>query len=179
MRFTRLLRNRSVTAEEMSRHAGALTGGRVAGRDVVAIQDTSELALGGRRAAAAGYGIVGKGGAVRGLLLHPVLAVEAGTGALLGLVSLQVWNRPEGMPAPRRQRETQAKESQRWIDGAREAGAVLSQARSITAVSDRGKRLLRAVRAPSRERRADRAGLPEPAHRDTSRRGRGLALRLH
>lgn len=137
MQFTRLLRNRSVTAEEMSRHAGTLTGGRVSGRDVVAIQDTSELALGGRRAAAAGYGIVGKGGAARGLLLHPVLAVEAGTGALLGLVSLQVWNRAEGVRAPRRQRETKAKESQRWIDGAREAGAVLSQARSITAVSDR------------------------------------------
>jgi hypothetical protein len=51
MRFTRLLRNDSVTAEEMSRHAGTLTGGRAAGRDVVAIQDTSELALGGRRAA--------------------------------------------------------------------------------------------------------------------------------
>ena len=137
MRFTRLLRNRSVTVEEMSRHAGTLTGGRAAGREVVAIQDTSELALGGRRAAAAGYGIVGKGGAARGLLLHPVLAVEAGTGALLGLVSLQVWNRAEGVRAPRRQRETKAKESQRWIDGARQAGAVLSQARSITAVSDR------------------------------------------
>ena len=46
MRFTRLLRNRSVTVEEMSRHAGTLTGGRAAGREVVAIQDTSELALG-------------------------------------------------------------------------------------------------------------------------------------
>ena len=100
MRFTRLLRNRSVTVEEMSRHAGTLTGGRAAGREVVAIQDTSELALGGRRAAAAGYGIVGKGGAARGLLLHPVLAVEAGTGALLGLVSLQVWNRAS---APKRE----------------------------------------------------------------------------
>ena len=66
-----------------------------------------------------------------------MLAVEAGTGALLGLVSMQVWNRAEGVRAPRRQRETKAKESQRWIDGAREAGAVLSQARSITAVSDR------------------------------------------
>ena len=124
MQFTRLLRNRSVTAEEMSRHAGDLTRGRVAGRDVVAIQDTSELALGGRRAAAAGYGVVGKGGAARGLLLHPVLAVEAGSGALLGLVSLQVWNRAGGVRPPRRQRETKAKESQRWIDGAGQAGAL-------------------------------------------------------
>lgn len=137
MQFTRFLRNDSVTVQEMSRHAGALTGQRVAGRDVVAIQDTSELVLGGRRAASAGYGVVGKGGATRGLLLHPVLAVEAGSGAVLGLVSMQVWNRGKGVCAPRRQRETSAKESRRWIDGVRQAGEVLSQARSITAVSDR------------------------------------------
>ena len=137
MQFTRFLRNRSVTPEEMSRQAGAVTGSRVAGRDVVAVQDTSELVLGGRRAAAAGYGVVGKGGATRGLLLHPVLAVEAGSGALLGLVSMEVWNRAKGVRAPRRQRETRAKESQRWIDGVRQAGEVLSPASAITAVSDR------------------------------------------
>ncbi len=137
MQFTRFLRNRSVTASEMSRHAGGLTGQRVAGREVVAIQDTSELVLGGRREKAAGYGIVGKGGATRGLLLHPVLAVEAGSGALLGLVSLQVWNRGPDELAPRRQRQTSAKESRRWIEGAQQAGEVLARARAITVVSDR------------------------------------------
>jgi hypothetical protein len=109
----------------------------VCGRDVVAIRDTSELVLGGRRLAAAGYGIVGKGGATRGLLLHPVLAVEAGSGALLGLVSMQVWNRGAGVLAPRRRRATAAKESGRWLEGIRQAGSVLATARSITAVSDR------------------------------------------
>jgi len=137
MQFTRLLRHRAVTVEAMARHAGALTAGRVAGREVVAIQDTSELVLGGRRAQSAGYGVVGKGGATRGLLLHPVLAVEAGSGALLGLVSMQIWNRPDGVPAPRRQRETAAKESQCWLDGAQQAGEVLAPAASITMVSDR------------------------------------------
>jgi len=121
----------------MARHAGALTAERVAGREVVAIQDTSELVLGGRRARAAGYGVVGKGGAVGGLLLHPVLAVEAGSGALLGLVSMQVWNRADGELAPRRKRATAAKESQRWLEGAQQAGEVLAQAASITVVSDR------------------------------------------
>lgn len=137
MQFTRFLRNRAVTAAEMSRHAGALTAARVAARDVVAIQDTSELVLGGRRARAAGYGPVGKGGALGGLLLHPVLAVEAGTGALLGLVSLHVWNREGGAVSPRRKRATANKESQRWLDGARHAAEVLAQAASITVVSDR------------------------------------------
>jgi Transposase DDE domain len=137
MQFTRFLRNEAVTAAEMSRHVGALTAERVAGRDVVTIQDTSELVLGGRRAKAAGYGVVGKGGSTHGLLLHPVLAVEAGTGALLGLVSMEVWNRAEGAVTPRRKRATAAKESQRWIDGTRRAGEVLAPAASITGVSDR------------------------------------------
>lgn len=137
MQFTRFLRNGAVTAAEMARYAGALTAQRVAGREVVAIQDTSELVLGGRRARAAGYGVVGKGGALGGLLLHPVLAVEAGSGAMLGLVSMQVWNRADGELTPRRERATAAKELQRWLDGARQAGEVLTQAASITVVSDR------------------------------------------
>lgn len=137
MQFTRFLRNDAVTAAEMSRHAGVLTGQRVAGREVVAIQDTCELVLGGRRAEAAGYGVVGKGGSTHGLLLHPVLAVAADTGALLGLVSMQVWNRGEGAVPPRRKRATAAKESQRWIDGVRQASEVLVSAASITVVSDR------------------------------------------
>src|SRR5262249_47852289 len=85
-----------------------------------------------------GYGPVGKGGALRGLLLHAVVAVEAGTGALLGLVDFKVWNRKGGKVKSRRVRTTAQKESQCWIDGAARAGEVLGQARSITAISDRG-----------------------------------------
>ena len=132
MRFTRFLRHGSVTAEAMSAHAGRLTAARVAGREVVAIQDTSELVLGGRGARQAGYGPVGKGGGVGGLLLHPVFAVEAGTGAVLGLVAMAIWNRTGGKVAARRRRPTAAKESERWIAGARQAGEVLAAAASIT-----------------------------------------------
>lgn len=136
IQFTRFLRNGSVTAAEMSRHAGAVTARRVAGRHVLAIQDTSELVLGGARVRAQGYGPVGKGGGLGGVLLHPMLAVEAGSEALLGLVSVQVWNRAGGQAAPRRQRATGEKESQRWIDGMRQASEVLAQAASITVVND-------------------------------------------
>lgn len=104
----------------------------------MAIQDTSELVLGGRRARASGYGPVGKGSALGGLLLHPVLAVEVGSEALLGLVSMQVWNRPGGgQRSSRRARVTSAKESQRWIDGMRQAGEVLARATGITVLCDR------------------------------------------
>jgi Transposase DDE domain len=135
MQFRRLLHNPSVTAAEMSLHAGQRTSERVAGRHIVAVQDTSELMLGSRQTRP-GYGAVNKGKAA-GLLVHPVLAVEVGTQAVLGLVSMQVWNREVGELAPRRKRATADKESQRWIDGARQAGAVLGEAASITMVSDR------------------------------------------
>lgn len=137
IQFTRLLRNASVTAAEMSSHAAERTAARAAGRDVVVIQDTSELALGGRRAKANGYGPVGKGGALRGLLLHAVLAVDAGTGGVLGLVDGKVWNRKGGKAKPRRARKTPQKELWRWLDGTMRAGEVLAAANSITGVSDR------------------------------------------
>jgi hypothetical protein len=137
IQFTRFLRNGSVTASEMAAHAAERTAARVVERDVVVIQDTSELALGGRRAKANGYGPVGKGGALRGLLLHAVLAVDAGTGGVLGLVDAKVWNRKGGKVTNRRSRKTRNKESQRWLDGTMRAGEVLAAASQITGVSDR------------------------------------------
>ena len=119
----------------MSEHAGSLTGQRAAGRHIIVAQDTSELILGSRRSRPR-YGAVAKGNAA-GLLLHAGLAVEAGTQALLGLVSMQVWNRGKEELASRRKRATAAKESQRWIEVTRQAGEVLAAAASITMVSDR------------------------------------------
>jgi hypothetical protein len=131
------LRNRFVTAAEMTSHAAERTAARAARRDVVVIQDTSELALGGRRGKARGYGPIGKGGATRGLLLHAVLAMDATTRGLLGLVDAKVWNRDTGKVTARRSRTTKEKESQRWLDGTTRAGEVLAEAASITGVSDR------------------------------------------
>lgn len=137
VQFTRFLRNNSVTAEEIGGHAAKLTASRADGRNIVVVQDTSELALGGRLAKANGYGPIGKGGAARGLLLHAVLAVDADNGGVLGLLDAQVWNRTGGKVKDRRSRTTKQKESQRWIDGTRRAGEVLAQAASVIAVSDR------------------------------------------
>jgi hypothetical protein len=137
MQFTRFLRNPSVTATEMAAHAAERTAAQAAGRDVVVIQDTSELALGGRRAKANGYGPVGKGGALRGLLLHAVLTVDAGTGGVIGLADFTVRNREGGKVKSRRSRKTVQKESQRWIDGTTRSSEVLVEAKSITGVSDR------------------------------------------
>jgi hypothetical protein len=121
----------------MANHAVSRTAMRATGREIIVVQDTSELFLGGRRAKANGYGPVGKGGGTRGLLLHAALALDAGNGAILGLVDAQVWNRDKGKVTPRRSRAPADKESQRWLSVAAKAGAALSGARSITVISDR------------------------------------------
>jgi hypothetical protein len=66
-----------------------------------------------------------------------VLAVDAGTGGVLGLVDAKVWNRKGGKVTDRRSRGTPHKESQRWLDGTMRAGEVLAAAAHITGVSDR------------------------------------------
>jgi hypothetical protein len=137
IQFTRFLRNDAVTAEEIAWYAAERTAARVRGRDVVVVQDTSELSLGGRRAKANGYGPIGKGGALRGLLLHAALAVDASNGGVIGLVDAKVWNRTGGKAKHRRSRKTQHKESQRWLDSTRRAAEVLTKTASITVVSDR------------------------------------------
>jgi hypothetical protein len=137
VRFWRFLHNTAVTVVEMVNHAVAGTAERVVGRDIVVVHDTSEMALGGQRAKANGYGPVGKGGALRGLLLHAGLVLEVGSGALLGLADCQVWNRDTGAVEPRRKRATAEKESQRWLDTTARVGEMLAAANSITVISDR------------------------------------------
>lgn len=137
MRFTRFLRNERVSVAEMASHAASRTAERVAGREIIVVQDTSELFVGGRRAKADGYGPVGKGGGTRGLLLHAALTLDADNGALLGLADVQVWNRDKGKATPRRSRSTADKESQRWLSVTAQAGTALSAAGSITVISDR------------------------------------------
>ncbi|MFI4972769.1 MAG: IS4 family transposase, partial [Hyphomicrobiales bacterium] len=121
----------------MAETAAAHTAHLVAGRDILAIQDSSELVFGGKEARARGFGPIGRGGGTGGLLLHAVLAVDAATGALFGLVDVTVRNREGGKVAARSKRLTAAKESQRWLDGMFSAAKVLGKAARITVVADR------------------------------------------
>ena len=93
MGFTRFLRNPRVSPRALSQAMAGRVADRVEGRDVLAIQDTSQIVLGNREKARQGYGPVGKGGNLRGVLMHPVLAVDAASGDLLGLVDVEIWNR--------------------------------------------------------------------------------------
>jgi hypothetical protein len=136
VQFHRFLRNGRVNVEEMAATAGRRTGERAAGLDVVVIQDTSEIALGGGKIRAAGFGPVGGGGATGGILVHAAIAVDGANGGLLGAVDIRAWNRSEGRRQTDRRRKFAEKESHRWLAGLETAAQRLSQARSLTAVMD-------------------------------------------
>jgi hypothetical protein len=121
--LSRLLRNDAMTVEAMSAEAGRRTAERCFGRHVLAIQDTTVV-----RSAPAGGG---------GLYLHPVIAVDADEGALLGLVHATFLSRSRGMSADRRTKAVKDKESQRWLDGAAEAARVCATAARVTVIADR------------------------------------------
>ncbi len=137
MRFRRLLHHEAVSVEAMAVHAMEATSRRVSGLDIAVVQDTSEFVLGGRELRK-DYGPVGRGGATRGYLVHSALAVEVGSGALLGMAGLSIWTRSGGdKVSARRGRATNAKESRRWIETMEGQVALLrAQAARVTLVAD-------------------------------------------
>lgn len=115
---------------------GERTGAASAGRHVLAIQDTSELSFATRAGRRRGLGAIGKG-VGRGVLLHAMLALDARSGACLGLVSGRIWTRRGRVRQPAKARRLADKESQRWLSVAAAAKTVLAPASRVTVIADR------------------------------------------
>jgi hypothetical protein len=138
MQLRRFLSCKEVTLKEMVEQAACDTARLAQGRHVLVLQDSSDLVFGGKKARAAGFGPVGKGGALSGLCLHAGLAVDASNRRMLGLVELTLTNRFGDRKVPARwSRSLHEHESQRWLDGAQAASRVLTQAAGITVEADR------------------------------------------
>jgi hypothetical protein len=142
IRFGRLLRHPKVTLERLISGWSAGTAAAVAGRHILAIQDTTELNFRTNADHDRGLGAIGKG-VGRGLLLHPMIALDAGTGECLGLVGGSLWSREPPQPGPRPPKKNNArrplaeKESRRWVETAHNAKRVLSSAATVTMIADR------------------------------------------
>jgi Transposase DDE domain len=121
IRLTRFLRNAAVTEEAIVAEAGRRTGLRCAGLHVLAIQDTTVVRSSG-------------GG---GLYLHPVLAVDAASGAILGLTHAEFLSRSGGKKGSRKSKPIAEKESQRWLDGAERSAEACGGAARLTVIGDR------------------------------------------
>lgn len=123
MRITRFLHNPQVTVGELLSTAREWTCARVAGRHVLSIQDTSALRVDEK-------GV--------GLSFHPVLAVDANEGTVLGLVDNFFLERRGGERATRKQRAFEDKDSRRWLSGAQSASALAAAgAACVTVIEDR------------------------------------------
>ena len=123
IRLTRFLRNPKVSTEAIIDAARLRTAACVSGLHVLAIQDTTSLRDdGGQRSVAA----------------HPTIAVDAETGALLGLVDAQLLVREGGLKGGRKGRAFAEKESARWLQAAQTAaGLCASGATRVTVIADR------------------------------------------
>jgi Transposase DDE domain len=131
----RVLGSCHVTPRETVACVAQQTARACAGRRVVVPQDTTEVNFPGR--ISRGLGGAGRLGETPGFFIHAAIAVDADEEAVLGLVAAQIWNRREHQPMPRRQRDISAKEPQRWLRAAEQAGERLSEASQIIMVGDR------------------------------------------
>jgi len=124
VRFGRFLRCEAVSPGEMIGTALAHTQGLVAGRHILAIQDTTTLRDDGNR---------------RSLNLHPMIAVDAEDDALLGLVHARFLARDGSVGQVHcNKRRFAEKESCRWLDATRASAALLAAgARAVTVIGDR------------------------------------------
>jgi hypothetical protein len=136
VRFNRFLGNDKVTLARVIESWSECTAAAAEGRHVLAIQDTSEINFTTTAMRRRGLGEIGKGNG-RGVLLHPMLAVDAENGICLGLLSGEVWTRSARRTVSHDQRGLADKESQRWITTAIAAKPVLAGAAMVTAIGDR------------------------------------------
>jgi hypothetical protein len=147
LRFNNFLANPAVSTHEMLVTAGQKTNRRAAGRHVLGIMDTTDVLFPTQIANKRGFGL-GSDGTHPGLFLHPVLAVDAANGGVIGLVDCIVLNRTEGRVSQaktsttkkvktHKKRTADDKESRRWLQATEMAGDALTDADMITMAGDR------------------------------------------
>jgi hypothetical protein len=136
VRFNRFLGNARVTTERVIESWSEGTVGAVTGRHVLAIQDSSEIHFNTTPQRRRGLGEIGKGNN-HGVLLHPMLAVDAENGSCLGLLHGEIWTRKGRRTVSHDQRALSDKESRRWIATALAAKPLLAKAAMVTMLGDR------------------------------------------
>ena len=136
MQFWRFVSNPRVSVDKLIAGWSERTREAVVDRHVLAIQDTSELKFATTEDDRRGLGKVKKGSGY-GALLHAMIGVDADSGALLGLVGGRIWTRQGDVEIPHAERPLEEKESERWVDTAKQARESLAGAAMITLVADR------------------------------------------
>ena len=106
--FGRFLRNKRVSEAALITAAKSHLLAQVAGRRVLAIQDTSEINFSRHTRSKTAFGRGGNG-TDAAFFVHPVLAVDADSNVILGLADVQLWQR-HGTAAKEASRTTDEKD---------------------------------------------------------------------
>jgi hypothetical protein len=133
----RFLSSPYVSVDRIVETLACRTAERCIGRHVLVVQDTTEINFAGRDRKRRGLGPAGNG-TTPGFFIHPVIAVDVESEAVVGLVDAAIWTRAEKPAAAgRRSRASGEKESARWLGGCASAAESLSDAAQVTMVADR------------------------------------------
>ena len=133
----RFLSAAAVTCEEMLGTLAGRTISATAGLRIVVAQDTTEINFAGREANRCGLGPAGDGVSA-GFFIHPLVAIDSETQAVLGLLDAHIWTREDAVEmASRRKRAIEDKESIRWLRGVERTAELLTDAASVVVVGDR------------------------------------------
>lgn len=101
------------------------------GHHVLGIQDTTEINYEWNAGRHCGLGTVGNGKDA-GFFMHPMLVIDAETGAGIGYATAHLWNRTKSADENYRKLPIEEKESYRWIATAEKSKAILSSATCVT-----------------------------------------------
>jgi hypothetical protein len=132
----RLLSSDRVTPEKLLAPHITRTIENVKGLRIVAAQDTTEINFAGRDARRKGLGPAGNGTA-KGFFVHPLIAVDATSEAVIGVAGAKIWTRAEVPTPSHRGRPLEDKESLRWLEGAAQAAKLRPHATQVVMVADR------------------------------------------
>jgi hypothetical protein len=136
IRYGRFLGNAAVTVKGVIAGWSEQTRLAIDGRHVLALQDTSEIRFPTTPDNRRDLGRIKKGNCW-GMLLHPMLAIDAEDGSCLGLVGGEIWTRADAELSAHATRPLSAKESRRWVETAQAAKPVLAGAGMVTFIGDR------------------------------------------
>lgn len=142
--YYRFLNNDRIEENTLVEEASNRMKGLCKGRDLLCIQDTSEINLGnqkGRLKPDSGLGGSDNAQTAHCFKLHPGLVLDASSLSPLGYSHIKVFHRPEKMP-DRMERKYKSqpieeKESYKWLEVAQKSKAVLKEAASVTFIEDR------------------------------------------
>ena len=132
----RFLASPKVTAEAILDTHAMRTEAAAQGRRIVAIQDTTQVNFSGRDRSRKGLGPGGDGKSL-GFFMHAVVAVDADSEELVGVVDANIWTRTPGARKRRQMLSVEDKETMRWISAMQHGAARLERAGRRIHVTDR------------------------------------------